>query len=153
MQQILILIGLTKISLKTFQLLLTATHLVTGIKQVNSSILTRLVILKTIQLVKYLLKKGLNTLNKLKNVEIIKQKKRTPKQKELFNLFSNLLDTVLTDKALILSKDKNENENDKTLMSSEDDIENENDKTLISSNEDNENENKTINQNNSDKIK
>ena len=38
-------------------------------------------------------------------------------------------------------------------MSSEDDIENENDKTLISSNEDNENENKTINQNNSDKIK
>ena len=98
-------------------------------------------------------KKGLNTLNELKNVEIIKQKKRTPKQKELFNLFNNLLDTVLTDKTLILSKDKNENENDKTLMSSEDDIENENDKTLMSSNEDNENENETINQNNSDKIK
>ena len=57
---IIILIDLTKISLKTFLLLLTATNLITGIKQVNSNILvlkTWLIILKIIQLVKYQLKK------------------------------------------------------------------------------------------------
>ena len=60
MRQILILIALTKISLKTFQLLLTATNLITGIKQVNLGILklkTWLIVLKITQLVKYLLKK------------------------------------------------------------------------------------------------
>ena len=39
-------------------------------------------------------KKGLNTLNKIKNAEIIKYEKHTPKQKELLNLFNDLLDTV-----------------------------------------------------------
>ena len=66
-------------------------------------------------------KKGLNTLNELKNVGIIKQKKRTPKQKELLNLFNGLSDTILTDKTLMSSKDKNEKENE-----NEDDYENEN---------------------------
>ena len=61
-------------------------------------------------------KKGLNKLNEIKNVEIIKYKKRTPKQKKLLNLFNNLLDTILTDKTLMSSKDENENENDKTLI-------------------------------------
>ena len=84
-------------------------------------------------------KKGLNTLNEIKNAGIIKYKKRTPKQKELLNLFNDLLDVILTDKTLMSSKDEdeneNENENDKTLMSSNEDDdnenENENDKTLI----------------------
>ena len=82
-------------------------------------------------------KKGLNKLNEIKNAGIIKYKKRTPKQKELLNLFNDLLDVILTDKTLMSSKDEkekeNENENDKTLMSSneDDDNENENDKTLI----------------------
>ena len=34
-------------------------------------------------------KKDLNTLNELQNTEITKQRKRTPKQKELLNLFNN----------------------------------------------------------------
>ena len=59
-------------------------------------------------------KKGLNTLNGIKNAEIIKNKKRTPGQKELFNLFSDLSDTVLTDKILMSSKDnEKEKENKK----------------------------------------
>ena len=78
------------------------------------------------QLMKYLLKKILNTLNKIKNAGIIKHKKGTPKQKELLNLFDNSLDAILTDKTL---KSKNEKYN--TLMLSKDENENENDKTLI----------------------
>ena len=60
-------------------------------------------------------KKGLNKLNEIKNVEIIKYKKRTPKQKELLNLFNDLLDTILTDKTLESEsqEDKNKNENEK----------------------------------------
>ena len=71
-------------------------------------------------------KKGLNTLNEIKNAEIIKYKKRTPKHKELLNLFNDLLDTILTDKTLESEsqEDKNENENDKTLMSSKDENKN-----------------------------
>ena len=67
-------------------------------------------------------KKDLNTLNEIKNAEIIKYKKPTPKHKELLNLFNDLLDTILTDKTLESEsqEDKNENENDKTLMSSKD---------------------------------
>ena len=58
-------------------------------------------------------KKGLNKLNEIKNAGIIKYKKRTPKQRELLNLFNDLLDVILTDKTLMSSKDKNENENQK----------------------------------------
>ena len=68
-------------------------------------------------------KKGLNTLNEIKNAEIIKYKKRTPKHKELLNLFNDLLDTILTDKTL-----KSKCQKDKTLMSSKDEKENENEK-------------------------
>ena len=60
-------------------------------------------------------KKGLNTLNKIKNAEMIKYKRRTPKQKELLNLFNDLLDTILTDKTL-----KSKSQKDNTLMSSKD---------------------------------
>ena len=68
-------------------------------------------------------KKGLNTLNKIKDAEIIKYKKHTPKQKELLNLFNDLLDTILTDETL-----KSKCQKDKRLMSSKDEKENENEK-------------------------
>ena len=64
-------------------------------------------------------KKGLN---EIKNAEIIKYKKRTPKHQELLNLFNDLLDTILTDKTL-MSSYENGNENDKTMSSKEDDNE------------------------------
>ena len=92
-------------------------------------------------------KKDLNTLNEIKNAEIIKYKKCTPKQKELLNLFNNLLDVILTDKAL-----KWKSQKDNTLMSSKDENENENgnDKTLMSSNKDDDNENDNENENEDD---
>ena len=71
-------------------------------------------------------KKGLNKLNEIKNAGIIKYKKRTPKQRELLNLFNDLLDVILTDKTLMSSKDEDENENQKE---NEKKNENENDKT------------------------
>ena len=57
-------------------------------------------------------KKSLNTLNEIRNVEIIKYKKRTPGQKELLNLFNDLLVAVLTNKTLKSKSQKEENEND-----------------------------------------
>ena len=51
-------------------------------------------------------KKGLNTLNKIKDAEIIKYKNHTPKHKELLNLFNDLLDIILTDKKLKKTKIK-----------------------------------------------
>ena len=63
-------------------------------------------------------KKALNTLNEIKNTEIIKKKRYTSKQKELLNLFNNLLDTILTDETL-----KSKSQEDNTLMSSKDDDE------------------------------
>ena len=63
-------------------------------------------------------KKGLNTLNEIKNAEIIKYKKRTLGQKELLNLFNDLSDTILIDKKLKLEsqedKNKIENKNENT---------------------------------------
>ena len=52
----------------------------------------------------------------------MKYKRHTPGQKELLNLFSDLLDVILTDKRLKSDrqedKNENENENEKPLMSS-----------------------------------
>ena len=85
-------------------------------------------------------KKGLNILNKIKNAEIIKHKRYTSKQKELLNLFNDLLfDAILTDKTL-----KSKSQKGKTLMSSKDDDDNENDKTLMSSKDNNNEMNKTL---------
>ena len=83
-------------------------------------------------------KKGLSQLNERKNTWIIRYKKRTPKQKELLNLFNDLLDVTLTDKTL-----KSKSQKDKTLMPSKDENENENenDKTSMSSNDEDDNEN------------
>ena len=77
---------------------------------------------------KYVPKKGLNALSEIKNAGIIKYKKCTPKQKELWNLFNDFLDTILTDKTL-----KSKIQKEKTLMSSNDENEkeNKNDKILI----------------------
>ena len=106
-------------------------------------------------------KKDLNTLNEIKNGEIRKDKRHTPKQIELLNLFNDLLDTILTDKTIksksqkgntsMLSKGDDDNENDKTLMSSTDNDHNEHDKTLMSSTDDDDDE--TVNQNNNNIIK
>ena len=104
-------------------------------------------------------KKDLNTLNELKTAEIMKYKKSTSKQKELLNLFNDLLETIFTDKALKLKnqkddENKNENENVNENVHENENV-NENDKTLMSSDKDDvdyENENETINQNNSHKI-
>ena len=67
--------------------------------------------------------KDLNTLNEIKNADIIKYKRSTSKQKELLNLFNDLLDTVLTDKTL-----KSKSQKDNTLKSSNGEKENENEK-------------------------
>ena len=55
-------------------------------------------------------KKDLNALNEIKNVEIIKYKKRTPKHKKLLNLFNDLSDIILTDKTIQSESQENENE-------------------------------------------
>ena len=90
------------------------------------------------QLVKYLLKR-FKYIKRNKNAEVIKKKRYTSKQKELSNLFNDLLDTVLTDKTLKSNSQKDKNENDKTLMSlNENEIKN--DKTLILSNVDDDDE-------------
>ena len=64
-------------------------------------------------------KKGLNTLNEIKNAEIIKHKRYIPKQKELLNLLKDLLDAILTDKTL-----KSKSQKDNILISSKDDNDN-----------------------------
>ena len=101
-------------------------------------------------------KKGLNTLNKIKDAEIIKYKNHTLKHKELLNLFNDLLDIILTGKILESESQEDENENDKTLMGSNNDDENknENDKTLMSSKDENEDEDddETMSQNKKNKI-
>ena len=51
-------------------------------------------------------KKDLNTLNKIKNAEIVKYRKRTPNHKELLNLFNNLLDAILTGKNITIRKSR-----------------------------------------------
>ena len=94
-------------------------------------------------------KEGLNTLNEIKNAEIIKYKRCTPGQKELLNLFNDLLDTLLLNKTL-----KPKSQEDNTLMSSKDENvnvnenESENDKRLISSKDQNEKQNKLLNNDN-----
>ena len=83
-------------------------------------------------------KKDLNTLNKIKNAEIIKYKNHTPKHKELLNLFNDLSDTILTDKTLMSSKDKNEKEKEKENKNGN---ENEDDDYDYENEDENENEN------------
>ena len=103
-------------------------------------------------------KQGLNTLNEIKNAEIIKHKKYIPKQKESLNLFNNLLDAILAVKTLkpksqkdnILltsSKDEHDNDND-----NDNDRENYNEKENDNDNE-NDNENEKGNGNDSNIIK
>ena len=81
-------------------------------------------------------KQDLNKLNKIKNVETIKYKKRTPGQKKLLNLFNDLLDLILTDKTLesesqevkneIIESKKEENEKvESRKEENEDEYENE----------------------------
>ena len=94
-------------------------------------------------------KKDLNTLNKIKNAEIIKYKKRTPGHKELLNLFNDLLDIILTDKILESEsqEDKNKNENEKVESRKE---ENEKVESRKEENEDEDYENKYENEDEDD---
>ena len=54
--------------------------------------------MEIIQLVKYLLKKDLNTLNEIKSAGITKQKRRALKHKKLLDLLNDLSDTIFTNK-------------------------------------------------------
>ena len=81
-------------------------------------------------------KKDLNTLNEIKNAEIVKYKKRTPWHKELLNLFDDLLDVILTDKTLKSESQEDKNENESVYGENENKNENENE----NENEDNESE-------------
>ena len=67
---------------------------------------------------------------------MIKYKKRSPKQKELLNLFNDLLDVILTDKTLMSSKDEKEKE-DENENKKENENENEDDDETMSQNEKN----------------
>ena len=66
-------------------------------------------------------KKDLHALNEIKNVEIIKYKKRTPGHKKLLNLFNKLLNIILTDKTL----ESQENEKVESRKEENEDYENE----------------------------
>ena len=57
-------------------------------------------------------KKDLNKLNQIKIVETMKYKKRTPVQKELLNLFNDLLDIIITGKTLESESQEDENKNE-----------------------------------------
>ena len=56
--------------------------------------------IKNNTIIKISAKTSLDTLNEIKNAGIIKYKKRTPGQKELLNLFNDLLDTIFIHKTL-----------------------------------------------------
>ena len=58
----------------------------------------------------------INALNEIKNVEIIKYKKRTPGHKKLLNLFNKLLNIILTDKTLESENNSNQKKNTKKKM-------------------------------------
>ena len=93
-------------------------------------------------------KKSLNTSNEIKNADIRKHKKYIPRQKELLDLFTNLLDAILTDKTL-----KSKSQKDNTLMSLKDENENDNDNDNDKDNgndnhNDNDNDNDNENENN-----
>ena len=51
-------------------------------------------------------RKDLNKLDKIKNTEIIKYKRRTPGHKELLDLFNDLLNITLSDKTLEIRKSR-----------------------------------------------
>ena len=89
--------------------------------------------------------KRLNTLNKIKNLEI-KHKRFIPGQKELLNLFNDLSDIVLTDKTLMPSKD----ENRKLKEEKESEQLKEENKKVESRKEENVNENENGNENDYD---
>ena len=101
-------------------------------------------------------KKDLNALNKIKNVEIIKFNNKeiitcficTPGHKKLLNLFNDLLDIILIDKALESESQENENENEKVERRKEenedDDYKNKNEDEYENENE---NDGETMSQN------
>ena len=104
-------------------------------------------------------KKDLNTLNEIKNAEIVKYKKRTPWHKELLNLFDDLLDVILTDKTLESESQEDKNkienekvesrkeENEKVKSKKDDDYENEDEDDDYENEDEDEDDDKTMDQN------
>ena len=94
---------------------MTATNLVTKIKFKYDNIKDLVNNIRNNTVSEIDVRKDLNKLNEIKNVETIKYKKCTPGHKKLLHLFNNLLNIVLTDKRLKLEiqENKNENENEK----------------------------------------
>ena len=88
-------------------------------------------------------KKNQNILIKIKGAELKKYEIHTSTQKELLNLFNDLLKSILTDKILMPSKDNvsdNENENENENVNEN---ENENDNDNVNENG-NENKNDNV---------
>ena len=56
-------------------------------------------------------KKDLNTLNEIRNAEIIKYKNRIPGHKKILNSFNDLLDIIFTDKTLEPESQEDKNKN------------------------------------------
>ena len=84
-----------------------------------------------------MLKKHLNTLNKIKNWEI-KYKRLISGQKELLNLYNNLSDISLTDKTLMSWKDEHEQLKEENKKENENENENENEDDYENEDEDDE---------------
>ena len=76
-------------------------------------------------------KKDLNTLNKIKNAEIIKYKKRTSTQKELLNLFNDLLKTILINNDNANDNDNNDSDNDNDNNDNDNDNGNDNENVNV----------------------
>ena len=85
---------------------------------------TWLIILKKNTISEIDAKKDLNKLNEIKNVEIIKYKKRTPGHKKLLNLFNDLSDIILTDKTLESQENKKEENEDYKIEDQDQDYKN-----------------------------
>ena len=69
-------------------------------------------------------KKNLNELKEIKNVGIMEHKKRTSKEKQLLNLFNNLLNTILTNKISENQENENEKEESRKEENEDEDYEN-----------------------------
>ena len=71
-------------------------------------------------------KKDLNELDEIKNVKMIKYKKRTPGHKKVINWFNDLSDIILTDKTSENQENEKENEKVESRKEENKDYENEN---------------------------
>ena len=85
-------------------------------------------------------KKDLNALNEIKNVEIIKYKKHTPRHKKLLNLLNDLSDIILAYKTLEPENQENEKGESRKEENEDEDYENEYENDYHENEYENENE-------------